>query len=108
MGTILSYTYNPQNPPWQMITYDAAGEIVSTRGIVMHILDELAQKLNFTYYIIDPVRQRNLSTSSVNNVCETRMCVQKWPRSAELKLDSILHSSPLSQRLIYRPKCSSC
>lgn len=59
-----------------MLQYNDAGEIVSKRGIVMHILDELSQKLNFTYYIVDPVHQRNTSNSATisdvyaQNVCE--------------------------------------
>lgn len=46
-----------------MLQYNDAGEIVAKRGIVMHILDELALKLNFTYYIIDPVHQHNDTTT---------------------------------------------
>lgn len=57
-----------------MLQYNDVGEIVSKRGIVMHILDELSQKLNFTYYIVDPVHQRNTSATIsdvyAQNVCE--------------------------------------
>lgn len=37
-----------QNPPWQIITYDKYGKIQSMDGIIIHVLNELAEKLNFT------------------------------------------------------------
>lgn len=38
-----------QNPPWQIVTYNDAGEVASMRGISVNILDELSEKLNFSY-----------------------------------------------------------
>lgn len=32
-----------------MITYSESGEVIQMKGIVMHILNELADKLNFTW-----------------------------------------------------------
>lgn len=55
-----------QNPPWQIIRYNGDGEIVSTSGIAMHILDELALKLNFTYHIVDPFRMRATNASFIS------------------------------------------
>lgn len=37
-----------QNPPWQIVTYNEAGEVTHLRGISINILDELSAKLNFT------------------------------------------------------------
>lgn len=48
---IKNYTYFfffQQNPPWQIIKYSETGEVIEMKGIVMHILNELADKLNFT------------------------------------------------------------
>lgn len=44
----------------------------------MHILDELALKLNFTYFIIDPVQQRNGTVPNyAQNVKEYTLYLQK-------------------------------
>lgn len=41
-------TFQFQNPPWQIINYSETGDIVSMKGVVIHILNELSEKLNFT------------------------------------------------------------
>lgn len=38
-----------QNPPWQIVSYNEGGDVTSLNGISVHILDELARKLNFTW-----------------------------------------------------------
>ncbi|KAJ6638184.1 Ionotropic receptor 93a [Pseudolycoriella hygida] len=47
------------NPPWQIIQYGENGKVISTKGVVLQILDELSEKLNFTYLLIDPMRNKN-------------------------------------------------
>lgn len=39
---------NLKNPPWQIVTYSESGEVIGLNGIAVHILNELARKLNFT------------------------------------------------------------
>ncbi|XP_055304071.1 ionotropic receptor 93a isoform X1 [Sitodiplosis mosellana] len=52
------------NPPWQIVSYNEAGEVKSMRGISVNILNELAVKLNFTYAVHNVERSGNRTTYS--------------------------------------------
>ncbi|KAG4075738.1 hypothetical protein HA402_003564 [Bradysia odoriphaga] len=55
------------NPPWQIIQYGDNGEVISTKGVVMQILNELAEKLNFTSNLVPPEVFQLMTTKNVRS-----------------------------------------
>ncbi|XP_031629410.1 ionotropic receptor 93a isoform X2 [Contarinia nasturtii] len=49
------------NPPWQIVSYNDAGQVTGMRGVTVNILKELADKLNFTYLVHNVERNVNRS-----------------------------------------------
>ena len=48
------YNVPSQYPPWTNLTKDSSGDIIESTGVIFALMNVLAEKLNFTYTVMEP------------------------------------------------------